>query len=117
MVVLLIVGCATAAAQSDPIDTLTQRLNSDPLWPNGEAPIISLSSNATPKEVVASAVKMWGVDSGGIKTYQIREVRKVELNAMTNSSAALLESDLGKKILLFKYGLFRNVLGSFHWAG
>ena len=46
---------------------------------------------------------MWGFDSGHIKTFKIVEVRKIPLDAMPGCSAALIESDLGSKILLFKY--------------
>jgi hypothetical protein len=94
---------ALIAPQFDPIDALARELNSHPLWPNGEAPNISLSSNATPKEVATRAVEMWGFDGGHIKTYQILEVRQIRLDAMPGCAAALIESDLGKKILLFRY--------------
>jgi hypothetical protein len=110
----LIGGCVFASPGTDPIEALARRLNSDPLWPNGEAPTISLLSNAAPKEVVASAVKMWGFDRGHIKTYQILEVRNIQLAAMPGCSAALVRSDLGTKILLFRYE--RHDKMSFWWA-
>ena len=101
--VYLFVGATVSVLAGDPIDVLTTKLNSDPMWPNGEAPRISLPSNAAPKEVVASAAKMWGFDSGHIKTYQVLGVRKMRLDGMPDCSAALIESDLGRKILLFRY--------------
>ncbi len=107
-------GCALAAPRSDPIAALAKKLNSDPMWPNGKAPFISLSSNAAPKEVVASAVKMWGFDSGHIKRFEIVEVRTIRLDAMPNCSAALIESDLGRKILLFRYEPHEKM--SFWWT-
>jgi hypothetical protein len=111
----LVAGCcALAATASDPVDALARKLNSDPMWPNGEAPTLSLSSNAAPKEVVASAVKLWGFDRGHIKTYHILEVRKVQLTAMPDCSAALIESDLGTKILLFRHE--RDDKMSFWWT-
>ncbi len=86
----------------DPIDALAKQLNSDPMWPNGEAPDISLSSNAAPNEVVAAAVKHWGFDRGSIQTFEIVEIRKIGLHAKPGCSASLMRSDLGWKILLFR---------------
>jgi len=57
---------------------------------------------------------MWGFDNGHIKTYQVPEVRKVQLKAMPNCSAALIESDLGRKILLFRYEQHEKT--SFWWT-
>lgn len=102
-VTLIINDCALAAPRSDPVEALANKLNSEPMWPNGQAPVISLSSNATPREVVASAVKTWGFESGQIKAFEIVRVGKIRLDAMPECSAALIQSDLGRKILLFKY--------------
>jgi hypothetical protein len=75
------------------------------MWVNGAYPIISLPEDAKPEAVLAQAFKMTGFDKGHIKTYRIREVRGVELTAsgMKNCFAVLVESDLGKKILLLRY--------------
>lgn len=93
---------------SDSINMLVQKLNSDihGMWVNGEYPIIRLPADAKPEEVITQAVKMTGFDRGHIKTYRIREMRRVvKLNAhnMENCSAVLVNSDLGTKILLFRY--------------
>ncbi len=98
---------STCHTGSDSIDRLVQKLNSDigGLWINGTYPIIRLPANAKAEEVLAQAVKMTGFDKGNIKTYKIRKVRRIKLNAigMENCSVALVESDLGTKIFLFRY--------------
>jgi hypothetical protein len=86
----------------DPIDALAQRLNATGgMWMNGEYPDIGLPPDAKPNEVLTQAVKMVGFDQGHIKTYQIQEIREVQLDTETYS-AALVQSNLGKKIFLFK---------------
>jgi len=100
---LALASCAgTKATVSDPIDTLVQRLNATGgMWSNGEYPDISLPSDVKPDAVLAQAVKVTGFDRGHIKTYQIQEIRQVPLDTETYS-AALVQSDLGMKIFLFK---------------
>ena len=107
-------SCALAGPALDPIDALARKLNSDRMWPNGEVPIISLSSNAAPKEVVGRAVKMWGFDRGHIKTFEIVEIRKIRLDAKPDCSAAVIRSDLGRKILLFRYESHQKM--NFGWT-
>jgi len=104
---LTLASCAGIKPKvADPIDTLVDRLNSETfgLWVNGTYPIIELPPEAKPQTVLSQAVKMTGFDQGHIKTYKMLEVREVELNVGRNEpySAALVESDLGMKILLFK---------------
>jgi len=95
------------AEGTDPIDQIANKLNSDihGLWVNGGYPTIKLPADEKPENVIEQAIKTVGFDKGHIKTYKIIEVRKIKLNAsgMENCSAALIESDLGKKVLLFKY--------------
>jgi len=96
----------TKTNQKDPISALVQKLNaSNGLWKNGLFPSFSLPSDAKPEEVLEQLLKMAGLNEGQIKTYKIHEVRQVQLtNGGTETySAALVESDLGTKILLFKY--------------
>jgi hypothetical protein len=86
----------------DPIDALVQRLNATGgMGLNGEYPDISLPSDAKPNEVLTQAVKVFGFDQGHIQTYQIQNIRQVRLDTEIYS-AALVHSDLGKKIFLFK---------------
>ena len=105
MCVALTSCAATPPVGPDPIEQLAARLNaSNGLWINGRYPIIELPPDAKPGEVLAQAVKMIGFDRGHIKTYAIQEVRSVQLNTgrMETYSVALIQSDLGTKILIFK---------------
>jgi len=103
---------------SDPIDKIVQNLNSDKndMWLNGIYPIIELSAEAKPKEIIAEAIKICRFDKGHIKNYKIIEIRKVKLNAhgMEDCSAALIESDLGVSVLLFQY--VGNSVSSTWWT-
>jgi len=101
---LLWVCCAHAGLSTNAIDGLAERLNaSNGLWMNGLSPVIAVSSNGLPAEVVASAVKMIGFAGGRIREYEILEVRKIPLKHQPECFAALIDSDLGRKILLFKF--------------
>ncbi len=104
MLCLALASCAgTEPRVDDPIDTLVAKLNTTyGMWINGEYPPIELPSDATVEAVLAQAVNLWGFDQGHINTYRIQKVRQVLLDTETYS-AALVESDLGKKILLFKH--------------
>jgi len=103
-VALFVAGYARADSSTNSIDALAERLNSsNGLWLNGGAPIIEISSNATPKEVVSAAVAMWSLERGQIKTFRIVEARKIALRELPDCYAALLETDQGMKILLFRY--------------
>ena len=106
MLCMTLACCAeTKSRLADPIDSLVARLNaSRGMWINGLYPIIELPADATPDQVLFAAVNMTGFDQGHIKSFQIQEVRKVEIIGARKEtfSAALIESDMGTKILLFK---------------
>ena len=89
----------------DPINTLVAKLNATKgMWINGLYPKIELPSDSTCAQILAEAIKMTGFDQGHIKSYKILEVREVKLIPNEEVfSAALIESDLGMKIFLFKY--------------
>ena len=107
---LLFASYASAGTTTNSIDALVKRLNSsNGLWVNGGYPVIVLSSNSTPQEVVSVAVTKWSLERGRIKTFRIIEARTIDLKHLPGCSAALLESDLGRYILLFRYD------GSGHW--
>ncbi|MEI8314400.1 MAG: hypothetical protein WCG79_03010 [Verrucomicrobiota bacterium] len=114
----LIAVYASAGSPTNAIDTLVKELNlSHGLWMNGTSPIIVLASNASPQEVVSNAATMG--DGGKMKIYRILECRKVHLQGMPTQVehmdmpgklwdvadyfAALIDSNLGMKILLFTY--------------
>ena len=117
VVALLLAGYARADTTTISIDALVERLNaSNGLWVNGTYPILPLSSNATPQEVVSTAAKMWSVEGGKIKTFRIVEVRKIDLRHVPDCFAALLESDLGSYILLFSYEKDNVAKGGSWWT-
>jgi hypothetical protein len=99
-------GEAPASGSPDPINSLVTRLNADPLWCNGIFPTITLPADAQPEAVLAEAAKRVGFDHGYMKTFHILQVRSVELTASGEGKmkAALIDSDLGTKILLFGHG-------------
>jgi hypothetical protein len=72
---------------------------------NGGSPILGLSSNASTNAVIDKATHMiyFGDEGKKIEKYSIVEIRKVDLKAQPNCSAALLKTNLGEKVLLFKY--------------
>ena len=105
----LIAVYASAGSQTNAIDTLVKELNSAHYdWMDGKHPVIRLSSNATPEEVISNAV----VAATFVKDYRILECRRVHFrDNMLDCFAALIDSDLGKKILLFQYEACENGKG------
>ena len=103
---LALISCASPQATvPDPIDALVEELNaSHGLWINGLYPIIELPPDAAPEEVLAQAIKLVGFSQGHIQSYQVQEIRQVQITTgLTETfSAALLQTDLGTKILIFK---------------
>jgi len=92
-------------ATPDAIDALVTKINATQwMWINGIYPIIELPSDSTPDQVLTAAVKVTGFDQGHIKTYKIHDIREVQLNTgqPETYSAALVESEFGPKIFLFK---------------
>jgi hypothetical protein len=104
LVVLVIIYCISVLAE-DSIDALVTDLNSDKfgLWVNGIFPSLDLPPEASSKQVIDKAVLMAGFDEERITSYQIVEIRRVDLKAVPDCSAALLKTNIGEKILLFKY--------------
>ena len=103
---LVLVACTAAPpATPDPIDALVRELNaSHGLWINGLYPIIELPPDAKPNEVLDQAIQLVGFDQGHIQSYRIQEVREVQLNTgqMETFGAALIQTNLGPKIFVFK---------------
>lgn len=100
-------GAHTQAEAQDPIDRLSARLNRDPggLWINGVYPNLGLPANATPTQVISKAFELSGFEQGYVRSWKLVTLRRVRLTAIaaTPTSAALLDTHLGSKILLFRY--------------
>ena len=101
---LIFLVCSAFTAQA-PIDALVTRLSSNPMWINGISPVISLPNTAESSAVIAECFKMTGFDEGHIKNYKILEIKKVKIRGPLPDDyyAALVDTDLGEKIVLFQY--------------
>ena len=106
------IALGTPGFADNPIDILANRINSDEsgLWVNGIFPRLDLPPHASSKQVIDKAVQEAIFDEGRIKTYNIIEIRTVNLKRKPNCSAALMKTNLGQKILLFNYE------GSMWWS-
>jgi hypothetical protein len=94
-----------AAMTNNPIDILVAQLSNDHFWQNGVFPVINLPETASPNEVIAQCFKMTGFNEGRIKTYKILETKTVRIpgSLPVTYTAALVDSDLGQKIVLIKH--------------
>jgi hypothetical protein len=114
LVVLLLYACVWR----DPIFQLGLELNriSNFTFINGFFGAIKLPPTATADEIVAQSVPEESVFGGKINTYKIIEVRKILIfqgNFQGTSpvySAALIKTNLGKEIFLYRYESTPN-----HW--
>ena len=114
IIAALLTGCARAPEPRtavstpqivavDPIDQLVTRLSSDPMWQNGASAILDLRETASPEQIVKRVIEMTGFDRGHIKSYTILKIREVQIHG-GSFSAALVQSDMGEKIVLFTKG-------------
>ena len=89
----------------DPFAALVERLNArHGLWNNGSYSPIQMGEYASVKEILERATANQEFDDGKISSYRVLETRKLELNdAPAGYRAALISSNLGPKILVFKY--------------
>ena len=110
----LLTGCAAAPEShtrastsqvltTDPIDQLVTKLSSEHLWQNGASPILDLPETASTEQVVKKVFEMTGFDRGHVKSYTILKVREVQIQGGL-FSAALVQTDIGEKIVLFTKG-------------
>jgi hypothetical protein len=129
----LLLGCALlpdrsaaaeqAAAKSDPITALVERLSASHVWKNGMYPILGLPATASTDEVIARVFEMTSFQEGPAKRYRILETRLLQIPdslpypspystiaaVKTSNSlpytyiAALVRTDFGEKIVLLKY--------------
>ena len=92
-------------AETDSIALLVSHLSASPLWENGIFPTLKLPAGATIETVVAECLHSTGFDAGHIKSYQIIKKEDVTIPAVggKNYTAVLIESDLGRKIVLLTY--------------
>ena len=86
------------AEAADPIGRLVTRLSADPLWQNGTFPVIDLPPTAPTGQVVS---KVFGPEKR-YKTLKEREVQ-VRGSLPDRYKAALVETDLGEKVVLMQH--------------
>jgi hypothetical protein len=99
----LLVGCSTTP---DPIDHLVADFSASyGLWENGIFPILGLPETASSEQVIKKTFEMTGFDKGHLTSYKIVEIRQVHIRGSLPDlyTAALVQTDLGEKIVLFKY--------------
>lgn len=96
---------SSAVDSRDAIDELADELSENPLWMNGEYPSIRLSGKADHEEVISECFTMTGFEKGHVKEHRIISIRKVKIRGPLPDDyfAALTDTDLGKKIVLFRY--------------
>ena len=86
---------------ADPIDRLVKDLNANigrcSSWYTS-----SLPPDASPDEIVAEKVKHYGRNDRKVTSYQIQEIRQVQLNtgSIEHFSAAWVETDIGLTIIV-----------------
>ena len=113
-----LVGCVTAtkpqAKLSDPVDQLVAKLSSDELWMNGYFNAIDLPPSASAESVLTEFYQYRGQKEHVthlfpklfVATYQIIEIRQVQIGSTLgdkNFIAVLVDTNLGKKIVLLQY--------------
>jgi len=106
MVINILLNVGALANTNDPIDTLASRLShlsQNHLWMNGPYPIIDLPADSAPIDVIKKCTEMWGFQDGHIKKYKVLEIKEVEIYSNGKFKGAVLDSDHGKKLLLFRF--------------
>ncbi|MGA2867154.1 MAG: hypothetical protein ABSF95_21975 [Verrucomicrobiota bacterium] len=95
-----------AKVAPDPIQRLVARLSSSHgLWQNGLFPKLDLPATASTEQVVSRVFQMSGFDKGHVTTHRILETRQVRIPGSLPDiyTAVLVDTDLGKKIVLLKH--------------
>ena len=93
---------------SDPIDNLLKTLDPYGLWTNGAFQPIVLPVSASPRQVVAEYLSR-----DHFEPYSVVEIREINVSSY-KYFAALINSNMGRKIILFKY--LGSSTGTGWWA-
>jgi hypothetical protein len=97
---------ASASAQpaDDPISKQIASFDPYGLWTNGTSPKIDLPATASTEEVLTAMFGRVGFDKGHVKTHRVAEEREVHVGKdPTAYRAVLVETDLGRKVVLLRY--------------
>jgi hypothetical protein len=100
----LLVGCGNSP---DPIDRLVRDYSANGMWKSGIFPILGLSQTANQEQVIKRALEMHGYDLKQVRSCKILRIRRVYISPSypedTGLFAALIQMDVTKKIVLFKF--------------
>jgi hypothetical protein len=92
---------------SDPIDALVAQLTrTGGMWLNGLSPVLELPENASTEELVAEFFQKVSYEQGQIKSHTIADSRRVTITPGIfddQYTAVLVDTNLGRKILLLQY--------------
>jgi len=88
---------------TDPVVRFSYQLYANPMWLMGMHSQLQLPVTATAEEIVAQEVSSVSFPEGKITSYHIVRVEEITL-AGNPFSAVLLETNLGKKIVLYRHG-------------
>ena len=100
-----LVGCAT---KPDPVDQLVGELSLSPVfWTWGIYPTIILPESASPEQVVKSVFQESGfrtyLGNHAATSYTIMKIRQVSIPGDDVYTTALVKTDVGLKIVIFRY--------------
>lgn len=91
-----------ACSPRDPIDNLVKKLSSDPYWYNGYEYPLRLPPNVSQVDLVLEALKHSDLPQPTPASIHIASHRDVIIHNITYS-AFLLETDVGRRIVLLQY--------------
>jgi hypothetical protein len=95
---------AAGAWETDPIPELVARLSATGgLWTNGIFRTIDLPATAPIPQVLALALEYNRYDKRVVTAHRIIETREVRIGVERDYTAALVDTDLGRKIVLLRH--------------
>jgi hypothetical protein len=96
-----------AAPGDDPISRLVDRLSrSNGLWINGASPVLDLPDAASTEQLLQRVFERTGFDAGRVTAHTLLTVRDVRIPVGSVSetyTAALVDTNLGRKIVLLQH--------------
>ncbi len=94
-------------AQPDSIEALVTQLSSSHLmWKNGLFPTLDLPATASIEQILERVFQLSGFEKGHVSSHRILETRQVRIGESSSEAtytAVLVDTDLGRKIVLLQY--------------
>jgi hypothetical protein len=95
---------ASAATVGDAIGVLVAKLSASPLWTNGLSPTLPLPKTASVEAVLAEMFQHVSFDPGPVTSHRILVTRRVHIGSEPEPyTAVLVDTNLGRKIVLLRY--------------